>query len=136
MKIAVFIVRIIFGAWWLYSGLNHWFHFFEQPYGDTEVAIEFTKALESSGMLTIVKVLEVIQGVFILWGRLMPLNLASALPLTLVIAHWNLVLTPGPVEIVFGVLTVAMHGFLMLAYWDQYKPMFAWNPDITRWRQP
>jgi uncharacterized membrane protein YphA (DoxX/SURF4 family) len=130
IKNIVLIVRMIFGGWWLYSGLNHWFHFFEQPYGDTDVAIEFTLALESSGLLTLVKVMEVIQGVLIIGGWAMPLALASALPLSIMIAYWNLVLTPGPVEIVFGILTLLMNGALMLAYWQYYRPMFVWRAKI------
>lgn len=124
MRALFLISQYVFGAWWLYSGLNPWFHFFEQPYGDTAIAIEYTRALENSGLLHIVKVMEVIQGVMILTGFMMPLAVATALPLSVMIAHWNFILTPGTVEIVFGALTLGFNMILMFAYWSYFKPFF------------
>jgi len=124
MRALFLISQYVFGAWWLYSGLNPWMHFFDQPYGNTAIAIEYTQALENSGLLHIVKVMEVAQGIMILTGFMMPLAIATALPLSVMIAHWNFILTPGPVEIVFGVLTLGFNLVLMFAYWSYFKGFF------------
>lgn len=124
------VSRFVFGAWWLYSGLNPWMHFFEQPYGNTDIAIEFTRALENSGLLHIVKVMEVAQGAMILAGVMMPMAIATALPLSIIIAYWNFILTPGTVEIVFGVLTLGFNIILMFAYWSYFKGFFDLNGKL------
>lgn len=112
MKILYHFSRILFGAWFLYSGLAHFLIPGWQPMGSHQPAIDFTQALIDSGLFTWIKVIEVVLGVTMLINRLMPLTIVAMTPLNVVICYWNFVLDPGLVEYAFGFLTILFNGAL------------------------
>jgi len=130
MKYLVIAGRMIFGGWMVYAGLNHWFHFTPQPYGQNPISIEFTTALIESGLFDVVKAMETITGLLVVTGSYVPLALVAALPVSVVVAYFNLVLEHnGVVNYVAGTLVLGINLLLMLAYLDSYRP-------LLRWRQP
>ena len=130
MKYLVLAGRIIFGGWFIYAGLNHWFAFTPQPYGQHAVSIQLTTALIQSGLFDWVKAVETITGLLILIGVFTPLALVVVAPVSVVIGYFNLVLEHnGAVNYVAGVLVLGINAFLLLAYLDSYRP-------LLRWRQP
>lgn len=119
--------RVVFGAWFLFSGAEYFSPFDLQPLGNTPLAREFTLALIHSGLFAIIKFMEVVIGALLLLNRaILPASLATA-PLTVVIAYWNFVLDPGIVEYVFGALTVIMNAVLL---WPYRLELFA----LVRWQ--
>lgn len=122
MKYLLMAGRMIWGGWFVYAGLNHWFHFTPQPYGQNQVSIEFTTALIESGLFDIVKAVEFITGVLVLVGRFVPLALIAALPVSAIVAYFNLVMEHnGVVNYVAGTLVLGLNLLLMLGYLDTYK---------------
>lgn len=130
MKYLVIAGRMIFGGWMVYAGLNHWFHFTPQPYGQNPLSIELTTALIESGVFDLVKATEFIAGVLVLTGAYVPLALVAALPVSVNVAYFNLVLEHnGVINYVAGTLVLGLNLLLMLGYVDSYR-------SLLRLRQP
>ena len=127
MKYLYHASRIIFGAWFLYSGLMHFFWPSLQPLGDEPAAIAFTKALMASGLFGWIKAIEVVTGITILLNRAMPLTIIAIIPLNIVIVYWNLVLDKGVVEWAFGVLTIVFNAILAWPWRGYFWQLFAWK---------
>lgn len=121
-------VRIVFGLWFLFSGVEYFTPFDLQPLGNTLVAQEFTLALIHSGLFAIIKLMEIGIGVLLLANRgILPASLACA-PLTAVIGYWNFVLDPGVVEYTFGIATIACNAILLWPYRSHIWPLLRWQP--------
>jgi hypothetical protein len=106
--------RLIFGGWWLFSGLMHFLWPHLQPLGDEPAAIDFTLALMASGLFDWIKALEIVLGVAMLFNRAMPLTIIALAPLNVVIVYWNFVLDTGWTEWIFGALSIVFN--LILAW--------------------
>jgi uncharacterized membrane protein YphA (DoxX/SURF4 family) len=121
------IVRLVFGAWFLFSGAEYFSPFDLQPLGNTPLAKEFTLALIHSGLFAWIKAMEIVIGVLLLINRaILPAALATA-PLTVVIAYWNFVLDPGVVEYLFGAATVACNAVLLWPYRSELIALLRWR---------
>jgi len=122
MKYLIIAGRMIFGGWFVYAGLNHWFHFTPQPFGQNPVSIELTTVLIESGLFDLVKAIEAITGLFVLIGVFVPLALLVALPISVVVAYFNLVLElNGIVNYLAGGLVLGINALLMVAYLENYR---------------
>lgn len=119
--------RIIFGGWWLYSGLMHFIDRDWQPLGQHQAAIDFTLALIVSGLFEWIKVIEVILGIAILLNRAMPLTIIALVPINIVICYWNFVLDPGVVEYVFGALSILFNAILAWPWRRYFWPLVLWK---------
>lgn len=127
MKIAYHAARVIFGGWWLFSGLMHFFWPEIQPLGDEKAAIDFTLALMDSGLFDWIKVLEVILGLSLLANRAMPLTIIAMAPINIVILYWNFVLDTGWTEWIFGALTIVFSAIIAWPWRRYFWPIFGWN---------
>ena len=125
--------RIIFGGWWLFSGVMPFIDPAWQPMGQEQAAIDFTVALIESGLMVWVKVAEIVFGLLILANRAMPLAIIGIIPINLVILYWNFVLDEGAVEYTFGALTVFFNAMLAWPWRRYFWPMFVWQgrPDFS-----
>jgi hypothetical protein len=119
--------RIIFGGWWLFSGLMHFFWPHLQPLGDEQAAIDFTLALMASGLFDWIKVLEIVLGITILLNRAMPLTIIALIPVNLVIVYWNFALDEGLVEWTFGALSILFNAILVWPWRRYFWPLFIWK---------
>lgn len=128
MKAAYTIVRVIFGLWFTYAGIEYFIPGV-QPFGTTAIAQQFTHALVDSGLMLIVKIMELIGGVLILLNRAVLPSALAMLPLSVVIAFWNIVLDPvPPVGYAFGVVTPLFNLILIWPYRARLIPLLAWKP--------
>ena len=125
--------RIIFGGWWLFSGVMPFIDPAWQPMGQEQAAIDFTVALIESGLMVWVKVAEIVFGLLILANRAMPLAIIGIIPINLVILYWNFVLDEGAVEYTFGALTIFFNAMLAWPWRRYFWPMFVWRgrPDFS-----
>lgn len=121
------LVRIVFGLWFLFSGVEYFTPFELQPLGNTPLAREFTLALIHSGLFAIIKLMEIVIGALVLANRGMLPALLACVPLTAVIGYWNFVLDPGVVEYVFGVVTIASNAILLWPYRCHLSPLLRWQ---------
>jgi len=133
MKWVYHACRVIFGAWWLFSGLMHFIWPQLQPLGDEQPAIDFTLALMASGLFDWIKVIEVVLGLTMLANRAMPLTLVALIPLNIVIVYWNFVLDEGAVEWTFGALSIVFNAVLVWPWRRYFWGLFTWRgqPDYS-----
>ncbi len=128
-RIAYHVSRVVFGAWFLFSGLWHFFWPWMQPLGNTPQAIAFTKALMASGLFDWVKVIEVVTGITLLLNRAMPLTIIAVVVLNVVIVYWNVVLDEGLVEYTFAALTVILTAIITWPWRAWFWPLFIWKGE-------
>ena len=74
MRYAVWIVRLIYAAWMIPAGLNHFIQLYPQPLGNEPLSIAVFTALLDSGLFTLVKAVELLAGVMLLLGWRVPLS--------------------------------------------------------------
>lgn len=127
MKWIYHLSRLIFGGWWLFSGLMHFLWPDLQPLGNEQPAIDFTLALMASGLFDWIKALEIVLGITMLANRAMPLTLIALVPVNAVIVYWNFVLDEGLVEWTFGFLSILFNAILAWPWRHYFWGLFVWN---------
>lgn len=107
-KILNLLPSVLVGALFLFGGLNFFFNFVAQPPMTGDPGI-FMGIMMSSGMMTVVKVLEVIGGVLILVPSKRALGLTILAPITVNILLFELCLAHTPsVGVALTVLSVVI----------------------------
>jgi hypothetical protein len=127
VKIGYHAARILFGAWFLFSGSWHFLWPWLQPMGSTPEAVAFTRALMASGLFGWIKAIEVLTGLLILANRAMPLAIVAVIPLNIVILYWNLVLDRGAIDWTFGLLTILFTAAVVWPWRVHFWPLFVWR---------
>jgi uncharacterized membrane protein YphA (DoxX/SURF4 family) len=126
MKYAVWFVRIVFAAWMIPAGLNHFIPLFPQPMGSQPLSQELIVALIDSHLFDLVKAVELIAGVCILLGFYTPLALIVCMPVSFCVFFWDAPLEGwGSRAALFGYSTLLCNVLLCLAYFKSYRSMFA-----------
>jgi uncharacterized membrane protein YphA (DoxX/SURF4 family) len=114
--------RILFGAWMLANGLNHFLlGLWAEPSGRTPLAIQLMDAFVHSGLLDVAMVVELTTGMLILLGRFTPVALCVLMPVSTCALYWSAVLDQQPLGALLGLLAFALNGVLMLGYLDYYR---------------
>jgi uncharacterized membrane protein YphA (DoxX/SURF4 family)/uncharacterized membrane protein YhaH (DUF805 family) len=125
MKYAVWFVRLLFAAWMIPAGLNHFLPLFPQPMGTQPLSMELIVALLDSRLFDIVKAVELIAGIGVLFGFYTPLALLICLPVSFGVFYWDAPLEGwGSGAARFGYATLLSNLLLCLAYNKYYRPMF------------
>ena len=116
--------RLLFGAWLLVSGINYFVgSLYPIPTGTTPLAMQLATALDDSGMMGVVKGIEIVTGALIVTGAFVPLALCVTMPLSACTFVVGALIDHQPIGIVASTLFVGLNGLLMLAYLDSYKSM-------------
>jgi uncharacterized membrane protein YphA (DoxX/SURF4 family) len=125
---AVLAVRILVGVPFVVFGLNHFVPFLTMPMPELpEAAMKFGGALNESGYIHVVKVLEVLGGALVLSGRLTPLGLVLVTPVAVNIALWDIFLMRQPG---LGVILAVLCFFLVWAYRSHFAGVFSTDGKI------
>lgn len=115
------LARVLFGAWMLLNGLNHFFFsFWPMPTGQTPLSVELMTALVHSKLLDVCMLIELIAGALILAGLFVPAALCMTFAVSTSALYWA-VLDHQPLSLALGVLAFAVNGLLMLAYLPHYQ---------------
>ena len=126
MKYAVWFVRLIYAAWMMPAGLNHLIRLYPQPTGNKPLSIEVFTALLDSGLFTLVKAVELLAGLAVLFGFRLPLMLLMVLPVSFTVWYWDTELQGWwTTSAVYGWAVLSCNLLLCLAYWPSYRAMFA-----------
>jgi len=126
MKYAVWFVRLVFGAWMVPAGLNHFYSLFPQPMGSKPLSHELIVALLGSHLFDLVKAVELIAGVCVLTGFYAPLALVVCMPVSFCVFYWDTPLEGwGSRASLFGEAVLICNCLLCLAYIKSYRSMFA-----------
>lgn len=122
MKHLVLALRLVFGAWMLVNGANHFFlDLYPAPVGHEPLAIQLLDALVHSRLLDVAMAVQLVAGALILAGVLLPVALCVVMPVNVCAAYWAVILEHQPLGAVLSLAAVALNGLLMLAYLDYYK---------------
>ncbi len=126
MKYAVWWVRLVFAAWMIPAGINHFYPLFPQPMGNQPLSRELFLALRDSHLFDLVKAVELIAGIALLTGFYVPLALLLALPVSFCVWYWDNVLQGWrSVAAIYGWAVLGCNVALCLAYLGSYRSMFA-----------
>lgn len=133
MKYAVWFVRIIFAAWMIPAGLNHFYPIFPQPMGNVPLSTEMITALIDTQLFTLVKATELLAGVMLLTGLYPRLALVMCMPVSFGVWWYDVPLegwTSGAAW--YGWAVLLCNVLLLLAYFSGYRSMFALR-STPRW---
>jgi uncharacterized membrane protein YphA (DoxX/SURF4 family) len=126
MKYAVWFVRLVFAAWMIPAGLNHFVTLFPQPVGTQALSQELFYALFDSHLFDLVKAVELVAGIGVLFGLYVPLSLVVCMPVSFCVWYWDTPLEGwGSGASIFGTAVLLCNVLLCLAYLKSYSPMFA-----------
>jgi uncharacterized membrane protein YhaH (DUF805 family) len=122
MKSLVLVGRLVFGAWMLANGANHFFvSFYPEPAGYEPLAAQLMTALIHSRLFDVVMAIELVTGALILAGVFVPLALCVVMPISVCAVYWSVILQHQPLGAVLALAALALNGLLMLAYLDYYR---------------
>jgi uncharacterized membrane protein YhaH (DUF805 family)/uncharacterized membrane protein YphA (DoxX/SURF4 family) len=132
--------RLVFGAWMLLNGLNHFFFtLWQTPTGQEPLSIELMSALVHSRLLDVCMLIELVGGALILLGLFVPAALSAVMAVSTCALFWA-VLDHQPLSLGLALVAFALNGLLMLAYLNHYKgalqraPLTLGEPDRrTSW---
>lgn len=125
MKHAVWFLRLLYAAWMIPAGINHFFSLFPQPMGNMPLSTELITALIDSHLFDLVKAVELLAGLCLLFGYRVPLALVAVMPVSFNVWYWDVPLQgwmSGSAK--FGWAVLGVNVLLCLAYWESYKSMF------------
>jgi uncharacterized membrane protein YphA (DoxX/SURF4 family) len=126
MKYGVWFVRLVFAAWMIPAGLNHFVTLFPQPLGSQPLSQELFLALFDSHLFDLVKAVELVAGIGVLFGFYLPLSLLICMPVSFCVWYWDTPLEGwGSVASIFGSAVLVCNVLLCLAYIRSYSSMFA-----------
>jgi uncharacterized membrane protein YhaH (DUF805 family) len=122
MKQLVLAARVIFGAWMLANGANHFFFsLWPMPTGHEPLAIQLMSALVHSHLIDVAMAIELVTGALILSGFFVPVALCVVMPVSTCALYWSAILDHQPLGAVLALVAFALNGLLMLAYIDYYR---------------
>jgi putative oxidoreductase len=126
---AVLGARLILGLPFVVFSLNYFLHFMANPPAPPpdSPAGQFGGLLYTSGYFNVVKVLELVGGLLVISGRLVPLGLVILTPIAVNILLYEIFLIgqAGP-----GLALTALCAALIWAYRSHFAPLFAVKPRI------
>ncbi len=128
MSWVVFVVRILVGGMFLFSSISFFGKFMEPKPPEQPLALGFITALGMTKYMTVIKLLELVGGLFVLIGRLAPLGLTMLVPVTVNIALWDALLVEfsGPPV---GVIMLVLEVFLLVAYRKYFASVFTTSAE-------
>ena len=121
MQRLITIARILLGLGFTVFALNYFVPFLPAQDPPPAEALPFLGGFASSGMLTLVKAIELGAGILLLTNRFVPLALALLAPIIVGIAAFHILLAPAGMPIV-GVF-VALELVLAWGYRTAFAPM-------------
>lgn len=126
MKYGLWFLRLVFAAWMIPAGLNHFITLFPQPMGTKPLSHEMIVALLDSHLFDLVKAVELLAGISVLIGWRTPLMLVVCMPVSFCVFYWDTPLEGwGSRASIFGEAVLIGNLLLCLAYVRSYRSMFA-----------
>lgn len=114
------VLRIIFGLFLLFFGLNKFFHFMDMG-PMSEAAGTYFGALMSTKTITLVAVVEILAGLSLLLNKFAPLMMLILMSISVNAVLFHAILEPGSI---MGALMLLVLNIVMLyAYKDSYKSL-------------
>ena len=126
MTYASWFVRLIFAAWMIPAGLNHFIPLFPQPMGNQPLSTELIAALLDSHMFDMTKAVELLAGLAVLTGFYAPLMVIVCMPVSFCVWYWDVPLQGwSSGSAIYGWAVLVCNLVLCLSYVDSYRAMLA-----------
>jgi uncharacterized membrane protein YphA (DoxX/SURF4 family) len=126
MKYGLWFIRLLFAAWMVPAGLNHFYPLFPQPMGNQPLSTELITALLDSHQFDLTKAVELLAGLAVLTGVFAPLMLVVCMPVSFCVWYWDTPLQGwGSTSAIFGWAVLVSNVVLCLSYVDTYRSMLA-----------
>ena len=130
-NVSVTVTRILLGLIYFIFGLNFFFHFIPSGAAPDGKAGAFLGGLFQSGYIfPLIKIIEVIAGTLLLFGRYIPLVLVVLMPISINILLFHSILEPGTMPITISLIIIVCQLFLAWVYRDYYKQLFIARPAL------
>jgi hypothetical protein len=120
----VYACQFFYGGWFVFHGLNYWFAFYYDP--TIRPGPGLIPALVVAGVMTIVKVLEVVIGAALLTDCFSALAIVAAWPISIMIAYVN-ASHLKPFGIGVAVVIIALSAAMSFGHLDRYRPMLVFS---------
>ncbi|MBW6398672.1 hypothetical protein KPL78_12485 [Roseomonas sp. HJA6] len=112
----LFLVSAADGFFWIFTGGN----LIHPPTSD--IGLRFEAALKESGFIwPLMKSIDLVAGLCLLFNRFPALALLALLPIITVIVLFHLVLNPGGIPV--AAVLAALTALLLFGYRDRYRPL-------------
>lgn len=140
-KLVVIFFRIMLGAWMVVSGASHLLSLFgfppifPQPLGTLHPSNVMLVSLLEVGMFDLVKTLELVVGLCLVFNVFVPLALAAALPVSYMVFHNSIVLNlryDRVISTYMSVWCLYMNLILILAHIRYYLPMLRMHAPLGK----
>ncbi|MGE0868582.1 MAG: DoxX family protein [Kofleriaceae bacterium] len=123
-RIAPF-ARMLLGLVFVVFSTNYFVPFLPPQPMPPQPALALAGALMASGLLTLIKVIELVAGLALLANRAVPLALALLAPIIVGIGFFHLVLAPAGAPLALGVLALEL--VLAWSYRNAFRTMVQWR---------
>ena len=136
MRYGVWFVRLLFAAWMIPAGLNHFYPLFPQPMGSQPLSQELIVALLDSRLFDLVKLVELVAGIGVLFGFYTPLMLLICMPVSFGVFYWDAPLEGwGSTAALYGYAVLLANVLLCLAHYKSYQSMFTLRAEAAAGKQ-
>src|SRR5689334_22672464 len=126
------IARILLGLVFVVFSANFFVPFLPRPSAPPPAAMALAGALVSSGLLTLVKLIELTAGLALLANRAVPLAMTLLAPIVVGITYFHLALAPAGAPLAIGLVLLEL--LLAWSYRSAFRPMLRLRvaPDGVR----
>jgi hypothetical protein len=125
-------LRTLFGAWNLFFGWVFFFNFpIQQPMGHGELTPLLNQTLIDTHLFHVVKTIEIVVGLLLIFNRAVPLALCVYFPITVVIFIVNMFLEDFAFGPIIAVIYATVHLFLVWVYRQYYRPLLVWKASTA-----
>jgi uncharacterized membrane protein YhaH (DUF805 family)/uncharacterized membrane protein YphA (DoxX/SURF4 family) len=134
MKYVIWIVRFWYAGWMIPAGVEHFYHIYPQPGANSThpLAAEMLSALLHTHLFDLVKAVELITGLAVLFGFFTPLALLACMPVAFCVFWWDSPLSEwNTSSVIAGSRVLACNVILCVAYIASLRSMFAVRASVA-----
>lgn len=138
-RLIITFFRLMLGAWMIISGWNHvgpllgFPYVFPQPLGNFHLSSVMLVSLIEVGLFDLIKIIEVLAGLCLVFNRFVPLAVAVSLPVSYMVFHNSIVLNLRYERLFSTYMSVwclYMNVILCAAYFKYFVPMLKFKAPM------
>jgi uncharacterized membrane protein YhaH (DUF805 family)/uncharacterized membrane protein YphA (DoxX/SURF4 family) len=134
MKYVIWFVRFWYAGWMIPAGIEHFYHIYAQPGANSShpLAAQMLTALLHTHLFDLVKAVELVAGVAVLFGFFTPLALLVCMPVAFCVFWWDAPLSEWSTgSVIAGARVLACNVLLSVAYVASFRSMFAVRASVA-----